>query len=97
MWVYGSYLNLLDPLGKLERADGLHDGGTSGFIVEMTDILTLPDSEGWSILVNLVPERYIVAGPHPRQSTYKVQLSLGALPFTLCSVLEIKLPNVSKL
>ena len=74
---------------------------TSGFIVQMTDILALPDREGCSILVNLEFRngtwslvRTLVSQPIRSNSLQKYYL----LPLAAFSAkVEITLPNVSKL
>lgn len=74
---------------------------TSGFIVQMTDILALPDREGWSILVNLEFRngtwslvRILVSqnmGRNPLQGYYFLPLA------AFSANVEITLPSVSKL
>ena len=74
---------------------------TSGFIVQITDILALPDSEGCSILVNLefrngtwslVPILVSeLARTDPLQEYYLLPLA------EFSAKVEITLPNVSKL
>ena len=74
---------------------------TSGFIVQMTDILALPDREGWSILVNLefrngtwslIP---ILVSQRTKTNTGKEYYFLPFAEFS--AKVEITLPNVSKL
>ena len=61
---------------------------TSGFIVQMTDILALPDKEGCSILVNLEFRNCTWSlVPHPRQSKFENGFSPGVLLFALSGIL----------
>ena len=73
---------------------------TSGFIVQMTDILALPDREGCSILVNLEFRNGTWSlVPHVSQRTrMNADQEYYLLPFAEFSAkVEITLPNVSKL
>jgi len=75
---------------------------TSGFIVQMTDILALPDKEGCNILVNLefrngtwsLVSRILVS-QNSRTNLLQGDYFLPLAAFS--AKVEITLPNVSKL
>ena len=67
-WMYASYLNLLDPLRKLERTSRLADGRNLG-VYRTND--GYPRVTGQRRLQHPrqlgVPERHMVTGPRPPQ------------------------------
>jgi len=74
---------------------------TSGFIVQMTDILALPDKEGCSILVNLEFRNgtwslaHTLVSQDSRTNPLQVYYLLPLAAFS--AKVEITLPSVSKL
>ena len=81
-WIYAPYLDHLFPLRKLECAGRLADGQNLGHITQITDILALPNKEGYSILVNL--EIGTVYGHWTTSSSVKTQEQIHSVNITFC-------------